>query len=676
MNIKNKTFLYQEVQMSRSEIQHQKLVSNWYTRIIVSAFMVILMQGTILAQDTLREQPTWWFGGVGGANLNFYGGTTQMLNGSFSTPTAFHKGFGAGIYLGGVLEYRPDPMWGAILHLAYDDRRAMFFDVPCPCGENSTLSATPSYISIEPSLRFSPFSDQFYIYGGPRIGYNFSFSSPDEKTFLYTQEPNIGVQSQFSGMNSLVYSGQIGMGYDFALTSPNDETQWELSPFISYQPFFGQDPRSDGLWGISTVRIGVSIKFGSGDIIPQDEPAAQPVVAERAVQFSVRTPKIVPVKRRVRETFPMRNYIFFDEGSSEIPARYEQLTKSQASSFKEEQLQEVQPKNFDGRPLREMTVYYNIMNVVGERMKKNPGTSINLSGASAKGSDHGKARAETVKRYLVNVFGIDSSRITTEGRVKPKNPSEFPGGTKELVLIREGDSRVDIESDSPELMIQVGGPSLKPVQIVAVVENPLDGHILFNAIGAKEAYASWSIEITDSLGKVQRFGPYTKDRENVSGNSVLGTRTEGNYKVVMLAKTKSGKPIRRDTTIHLVRREMPKNDVVRYRILFDFDESKTVAKYEKFITEVIVPLVPDSGIVIIHGYTDIIGEDEYNENLSRERVQNARGIMESAISKSGKRGITFETFGFGENTEYAAFDNYYPEQRFYNRSVVIDIVPN
>lgn len=640
--------------------------------------MLMCVTTIILSQELQREQPTWWFGGAAGANLNFYGGTTQRLNSTLITPTAFHKGFGAGLYIAPLVEYRPDSTWGGILQIGYDDRRASFKDVPCPCGELSTLSATPSYISIEPSLRFAPFSDGFYIYGGPRIGFNFSFSSPDEKTFFYTQEGISATKGQFSNMNGTVFSGQLGVGYDFPLTSPNDETQWELSPFLSFQPYFGQEFRSTESWSTSTVRLGASIKFGSGDVIPQDKPVVVPAVVERDVQFSVRAPKAVPVKRRVRESFPIRNYVFFDEGSAEIPIRYEALTKAQAASFKEEQLQDVQPKSMTGRSLRQMTVYYNTINVVGDRMKRNPNTRISLIGASELGPEHGKARAESIKRYLVNVFGIDSSRITTEGRDKPKVPSEVIGGTKELALLRAGDRRVDIESDSPEMMIQVGGGPhymLKPVQIVAVVEDPLDSQILFNAPGAKEAYSSWSLEITDEKGNVQRIGPSTKDRENISGNAILGDRSQGTYKVVMLAQTKSGKSVRKESSVNLVRREEPKKEAVRYSILFDFDQSKTIASYEKFLTEVVTPLIPDSSVVVIHGYTDIIGEEEYNDNLSRERVEETRGIIERAISKSRKRGITFETFGFGENLEYAPFDNYYPEGRFYNRAVIIDIVP-
>jgi outer membrane protein OmpA-like peptidoglycan-associated protein len=115
---------------------------------------------------------------------------------------------------------------------------------------------------------------------------------------------------------------------------------------------------------------------------------------------------------------------------------------------------------------------------------------------------------------------------------------------------------------------------------------------------------------------------------------------------------------------------------VRFRILFDFDKSKTIASYEKFLTDIVTPLIPDSGTVIIHGYTDIVGEEEYNENLSNERVQDAQDILGRAISNSGKRGIIFETFGFGENLQYAMFDNSLPEGRSYNRTVVIDIVPD
>jgi len=75
---------------------------------------------------------------------------------------------------------------------------------------------------------------------------------------------------------------------------------------------------------------------------------------------------------------------------------------------------------------------------------------------------------------------------------------------------------------------------------------------------------------------------------------------------------------------------------VRFRILFDFDQSKTIASYEKFLTEVVAPLIPDSGVVIIHGYTDNIGEEEYNEtcptNESRMRGVSLNARYRIAVS--------------------------------------------
>jgi outer membrane protein OmpA-like peptidoglycan-associated protein len=400
---------------------------------------------------------------------------------------------------------------------------------------------------------------------------------------------------------------------------------------------------------------------------------------ERDVQFSVRAPKAIPVKHRVRETFPLRNFVFFEEGSNEIPNRYVTLTKDQAARFKEEKLQEVQPNVMTGRSIRQMIVYYNILNILGDRMRKSPWATISLSGASGKGPEHGKARAETIKQYLVGVFGIKGSRITTEGRDKPRIPSEVHGATKELTLLHAEDRRVDIESASPELMIEAGGSSqfmLKPVQIVAVVEDPLDSHVLFKVDGAKEVLSSWSLEITDDQGKIQHFGPSTRDQESISGNAILGDRSQGDYKFVMLGQTKNGKYVTKESSVRLVRREEPKKETVRFSILFEFDQSKTIASYEKFLTDIVAPLIPDSGIVLIHGHTDIIGEPDYNQTLSLERAVATRSNLERIISTSSKRKITFETFGFGENYQYAPFDNYFPEGRFYNRTVIIDIVPD
>lgn len=119
----------------------------------------------------------------------------------------------------------------------------------------------------------------------------------------------------------------------------------------------------------------------------------------------------------------------------------------------------------------------------------------------------------------------------------------------------------------------------------------------------------------------------------------------------------------------------PKQEGLRYSILFDFDRSKTISVYENFLRDVVTPLIPENGTVIIHGHTDIIGEEIYNHNLSRERATGTQQIIERALSAAGKKGVKFETYGFGEDTNMAPFENNLVEERFYNRTVIIDIIP-
>jgi hypothetical protein len=61
--------------------------------------------------------------------------------------------------------------------------------------------------------------------------------------------------------------------------------------------------------------------------------------------------------------------VYFNNGSSEIPNRYVLLNKDQVKDFKEDQL-EVLLQKFIRSFKRQMTVYYNILNILGDRMQK------------------------------------------------------------------------------------------------------------------------------------------------------------------------------------------------------------------------------------------------------------------------------------------------------------------
>jgi outer membrane protein OmpA-like peptidoglycan-associated protein len=639
------------------------VINKLYKCIII--FVMILIAGTSVRAQT--TQPTWWFGLSGATNFNFYDGTTQRLNNNLIAPTAFHKGNDIRPYGSVLVEYRPAGVWGVMLNVAYDGRGGKFDDVIAPCNCPATLTTSTSYIAVEPSIRLGVPATSLYFFAGPRVAFNMN------KDFAYTQLKQPNTNGELSAMRKTLVSGQIGIGYDIITSSANSTTKFSISPFVSYHPYFGQDPRSIESWSVTTVRGGIALKFGKATKLAE-KATATPVPLHDFV-FNVRAPKIIPLKREVSETLPLRNSVFFDEGSTQLSGRYITLTKDQAAGFKEDQLQNQQSDHTAGRSARQLTVYHNILNIMGDRLRSNPGTSITLSGASGNGPQEGKVLAEAVKEYLVSKFNLDGSRINTQGRAKPVISSEQPGGTKELVLLRAGDRRVDIASTSPELLMEVGGDLMKPIQIIATQVDPLDSHVVLNIDSARQLLKSWSVDITDQKGALQHYGPYTRDQESISGAAILGNNPEGDYKVVMTGETRKGVPIRKENTVHLIRQDQTVDKALRYSILYDFDKSNAIASYDKFLTNIVSAAITDGSTVMIHGHTDKIGEEEYNMKLSKERANDVQTILQRAVTKAGKNNVRFEALGFGENENNAPFENNVPEERFYNRTVIIDIIP-
>ncbi|HEY5326973.1 MAG TPA: OmpA family protein [Mucilaginibacter sp.] len=636
-------------------------------KFIICSLMVIFASATVKGQTT---PPIWWFGASGAANFNFYTGTTQRLNNALIVPTPFHKGHGVEPYGSLFVEYRPGPVLGAMLNVGYDGLGATYDGVTAPCDCPATLKSDLAYVSIEPSLRLGFANSGLYFFAGPSLAINVN------KDFAYTQRLQPNTNAEFSSVNNTIFSGQVGAGFDIPLSAANSVSKVSLSPFISYHPYFGQDPRSIESLSITTVRVGLAIKFGKGHKAPVIEApvaAIPPRVSD--VAFTVRGPIAAPAIRQVSETLPLLSVVFFDAGSTNIPTRYVLLTKEQAPGFKEDQLQNEEPATKTVRSAGQLNVYYNVLNILGDRMRENPGATIMLNGVSPQGPQDGRELAGSIKQYLVNVFGIDGSRIATQGSFKAHPSSEHPGGTKDLALLAEENHRVEIESASPELLAEVGGGMMKPVQITTTQENPLDFDVVLNVDSAKELVKSWSVDVTDERGAVQHFGPFTSDQQGLPAATILGNSPSGDYKIVMHAEMNNGSTVKKESSVHLVRPDPTTTKGFRYSIVFDFDTPKPIAEYDTFLTTIVAPLIVDGATVTIHGHTDIIGTEAYNKELSEDRADQTQKILKKAIANSGRDNVKFETSGFGADPAHSPFENNTPEERFYNRTVIIDIVP-
>src|SRR5690606_34475408 len=139
------------------------------------------------------------------------------------------------------------------------------------------------------------------------------------------------------------------------------------------------------------------------------------------------------------------------------------------------------------------------------------------------------------------------------------------------------DHRVDVESTSPQLLMEVGGGLLKPIQVTANQSDPLANHVIFNVDEANSLLKTWSLAIRDENGTVQNYGPFVNNQESVSANTILGNRAKGTYVVTMLGESKTGLPVKKESTFNLVRPNEQIENAHRYSILFNFDKTTTLA---------------------------------------------------------------------------------------------------
>jgi flagellar motor protein MotB len=64
-----------------------------------------------------------------------------------------------------------------------------------------------------------------------------------------------------------------------------------------------------------------------------------------------------------------------------------------------------------------------------------------------------------------------------------------------------------------------------------------------------------------------------------------------------------------------------------------------------------------------------------NLKLSLARATDVSNIFKRALSNANRTDVKIKVYGFGEDETVAPFENKLPEERFYNRTVIIDIIP-
>lgn len=485
----------------------------------------------------------------------------------------------------------------------------------------------------------------------------FPFISENLHKLYFASEGHFGLGGLdifSSSKNGLVYSDIINLGSP--VNSSNNDYGFILNS-------------NTGTGFFSSDRIGGK---GGDDIYSVS-------IADMDIKFEVLPPIKNDIQQRIREFFPIRNYVFFDPYQTDIAHRYTLLKKDQVAQFIEEQLSENTDKDLATRAKRQMLVYYNLLNIIGARLRVNPSATITLVGSSDKGPSESLIMAKSVKRYLTDIFEINHNNIFIEGRVKPVVPSEQPGGKIDLSLLREGDRRVTIESSYPSILKEFEIESPKSIKLLnmrkVTQENNTD--FSFSVFTEKKSIESWLLQIKDQTNHVKYFGPFKQKQVYIHPDSILGTNaSNGNYKAQMIALTNNGIEVIRNAEF-IITPALAKSisDILRFSIIFEFDDAKSIEIYKQFLTDIVTPKIPYGATVVLNGYTDIIGEDAHNNNLSLRRMKSVKKVIEDLLYKAGRNDVVFDEHWHGGNAVTFPFANKLPEERFYNRTVFIDIIP-
>ncbi len=360
-----------------------------------------------------------------------------------------------------------------------------------------------------------------------------------------------------------------------------------------------------------------------------------------------------------KEFYPLLNYVFFEKNSAVILNKYSLITKENTAKFEE--------NNLDANQL---SVYYNILNIIGKRLQKYDRIKIKLIGCNDnEGSEKNnlklsRDRAEVIKEYLVNVWNISPDRITIKAQNLPSKPSNIYN-----VKGQEENRRVEIVSDDPNLFNSVDILSNSKLSDPGNLQIHLD--LKFTSPPTSwELFVKQNNQLMFSSAGKSYPPPYIpwNINESIKNKSVNNSP----FEFVIHLKDSKGLETQKkffEMPVKYLSSEQKKLDKISDKyveklslVLFDFNSSYLNKRNQDILFKVKDDISNNSSIKMI-GYTDSIGTEISNMKLSQSRAANALKEFVRLLKPVTK---DLSSEGYGESVPL--YDNETPEGRFYNRT--------
>ena len=369
-------------------------------------------------------------------------------------------------------------------------------------------------------------------------------------------------------------------------------------------------------------------------------------------------PTIIIEENVYQESFPLLPYIFFKEGSADLTKTdLKLLTKQETSSFIEDSLE-----------WNTMSIYSDLLNIIGSRLKKNPRADLVITGCNKNigeelnNTNLSKKRAESVKNYLTDVWGINPGLIS----IKYQNLPNVPGNNTILDGQVEN-QRAEINSSNPNIMKHIVLKDIKKTSNPPLVEILPD---VKSNVGVK----SWNLNVEQNNKPIRTFGG--EDVPNIINweiekEPIPQLDTPVNINLTVTDQLQQKKSDEKNISIQQKtiesKRIITKDDKIieKYSlILFDYDKADISQRNRTILLNEIKGSIKPNSKVSISGFTDRTGDPAYNKELAMKRALEVQKILD--INSSN---LTINPVGNDE----IIFDNNTPQGRSYSRTVEIII---
>lgn len=588
---------------------------------------------------------------------------------------------------------------------------------------NHNLLVGLSIISLEPTFRYSPVYD-LNLHLGFKFGipvassYNQSstIQSPDNVRFIEGGfKRNVASGPEIPEINGFQSSLVLGVGYEFPLSK-----KLFIVPELRY--FLALNNVNIDTWKANHLRMGVAFKYYPIEQIEKpiirdtlytrdttivydaeldnpitnlvdiqieetrDEsddrifitkninekyetflPEAITIAAEIKGQIE-EVEQIVIEEFEMEEGFPLLPYVFFQEGKGQLADSYQRLlTKSNAPNKSEM----VSSFNEDSLDWNTLGIHSNLLNVIASRMIDNPDSKITVTGTNNNNGVEqnnitlSEERANSVREYLLNEWGIAPDRISTKSRNLPSVP-----GNPETADGSQENQRAEITSDSYELM--------KPVFLkdIVKVSNPPTINIKPEVSSSNQkSDINYDLEIKQGKNILRKVSNSQIGSDGYTWDILEEPQPlfEEPIEITLNAKDQYGNNASdikttqvQQLTIKKKRYELKDdNRIEKFAlIVFDFDKATLSDRHKKVLDD-IKTRIDENSQITIEGYTDRIGTADYNKQLALKRAEEVKKYINAADSK-----VTLKAIGQDE----LLYDNDLPQGRNYSRTVLVKII--